>query len=228
VAFVPLHPYDVMSRPPINRKEEVFAVNDKNGFSVERIKLDPERKIESLSSPPREFRTVYLAPLAGADTPHMEAHTLSDAFAGSKSTVAKKEGVSLSFDAKSQSFMMSKEVMHGGKSVTVSAPITNHDSSLQARGGSFAGGHGGFEGRGGFTGGGGSSGGVSHGAGGFGGRGGSPGGGGSSGGGSRGGGGSSGGGSSGGGSSGGGSSGGGSSGGGSYGGGGSSGGGSPK
>ena len=182
VAFVPLHPYDVKSRPPINQKQEVFAVSDKNGFSVERIKLDPESKIELLNSPPREFRTVYLAPLARADAPHMEAHALGDAFAGRKST-AKTEGISLSFDAKSQSFMMPKQVMH---LATVSVPITNHDGSLQARGGSFAGGHGGFDGRGGFIGGGGSSGGGAHGGGG------------SSGGGSHGGGGSSGGGSSGG------------------------------
>ncbi len=38
--------------------------------------------------------------------------------------------------------MMSKEVMHGGKSVTVSTPISNRAGTLQARGGSFAGGHG--------------------------------------------------------------------------------------
>ncbi|MGA3136479.1 MAG: FecR family protein [Terracidiphilus sp.] len=214
VAFVPLHPYDVKGRPPINRKEEVFAVNDKKGLSVERVKFDPERPIESLNSPPREFRNAYFPPLSRADEPHLAAHQLEDGFA-SKGALAKATGIPLSFDHKSQSFMMAKQVMQGNTSVTVMAPMTNRSGNLQARGGSFAGGHVGFSGGGGSRGGGGSggfSGGGSRGGGGSSGSsgGGSRGGGGGGGssGGSHGGGGSSGGGSSGGGSSGGGSSGG--------------------
>ena len=32
VGFVPIHPYDVKGRPPVNRKGEVYAVNNKNGL----------------------------------------------------------------------------------------------------------------------------------------------------------------------------------------------------
>ena len=160
VGFVPIHPYDVKGRPPINRKEEVFAVNNKNGLSIERVKFEPGRPIEELKSPPREFRTTYLPPLSRADVPHMEAHSMKDGFRGGNLTAVK--GVPLNFNSKLQSFTMSKEVEHGSKTVTVSAPITNRGGTLQAHGGSFAGGHGGFSSGGGAHGGGVSTGGASH------------------------------------------------------------------
>jgi hypothetical protein len=206
VGFVPIHPFDVKGRPPINRKEEVFAVNNKNGLSLERVKFDPGHTIDVLKSPPREFRNAYLHPLQRADAPRMEARAMKEPLSGNKGTIVKAVNVPIRFNSKSQTFMMSKEVMHGGKSVTVSTPISNHAGTLQARGGSFAGGHG-YSGGGRAGGGGGFSGGGSHGGGSSGGGshgGGGSGGGGSSGGGSHGGGGSSGGSSGGGGSAGGG------------------------
>ncbi len=176
VGFVPIHPYDVKGRPPINRKEIVFAVSNKNGLSVERVKFEPGRPIEELKSPPREYRNAHLPPLSRAGVPHMEAHLIKGGVRGGNLTVAK--GVPLGFDSKLHSFTMAKEVMHGSKSMTVSAPITNHGGTLQARGGSFAGGHGGYSSGGGARGGGGVSGGGSHGGGGSSGGGGSHGGGG--------------------------------------------------
>jgi hypothetical protein len=164
VGFVPIHPYDVKGRPPINRKEEVFAVNNKNGLSIERVKFEPGHPIEELKSPPREYRTTYLPPLSRAGVPHMEAHVMKDGLHGGNLTAVK--GVPLGFNSKLQSFTMAKEVEHGSKTVTVSAPIANHGGTLQAHGGSFAGGHGGFSSGGASHGGGGSSGGASHGGGG--------------------------------------------------------------
>ena len=160
MGFVPIHPYDVKGRPPINRKEEVFAVSNKNGISVERVKFEPGRPIEELKSPPREYRTAYLPPLSRADVPHMEAHMIKDGLRGSNLTAVK--GVPLGFNSKLQSFTMAKEVEHGTKTATVSAPITNRGGTLQAHGGSFAGGHGGFSSGGGARGGGAPSGGASH------------------------------------------------------------------
>jgi hypothetical protein len=172
VGFVPIHPYDVKGRPPINRKDEVFALNNKNGLSVERVKFEPGRPIEELKSPPREVRTAYLPPLSHAGVPHMEAHMMKDGARGGNLTAVK--GVPVSFNSKLQSFTMAKEVIHGGRTATVTAPITNRGGTLQARGGSFAGTHGGFSGGGGARSGGGgaqgggnsSGGGGSHGGGG--------------------------------------------------------------
>jgi hypothetical protein len=161
VAFVPLHPYDVKGRPAINQKEVVFAINKRNGLTVEPVKLDPERPIEALKEPPREIRNATFPPLARVDEPHMAIHAVKEMLAG-KDT-AKVPGTPLSFDHKSESFMMAKQVTQGGKSVTVMAPINNHSGNLQARGGSYSGGGGyhggGSAGGGSHAGGGGSSGG---------------------------------------------------------------------
>jgi hypothetical protein len=172
VAFVPIHPYDVKGRPPINRKEEVFAVDKENGLSLERIKADPEHPFEPLKSAPREFRTAYFPPLAHAVEPHLQAHEIEDV-AGTEGTRARGAGIAIKFDPKSQTFTMSKQVMLGNRSVTVASPISNHTGNLQARGGSVSGG-GGFHGSSGGSsggshgggGGGGSSGGGAHGGGG--------------------------------------------------------------
>jgi hypothetical protein len=141
VAFVPLHPYDVKGRPPINEKEEVFAVNNKNGLSIEKIRLDPGHSIEYLKEPPREYRTTYLLPLPAADVPRMEAHMMRDSLPRDKAVAIKTAGIPLSFDPKSQSFMMARQVMKGEKTVTVVAPVSSRFGNLQARGGSFAGVH---------------------------------------------------------------------------------------
>jgi FecR protein len=164
VGFVPLHPYDVKSRPPINRKETVFALNNKNGLTIERLKFEPGKPIEELKSAPREFRDAHLPPLARSEAPHMEAHVMKDGLRGERLSATK--GVPLTFNAKLQTFNMSREVMHGAKVATVSTPVTNHGGTLQARGGSFAGGHGGFNGGGGARGGGSGASGGSHGGGG--------------------------------------------------------------
>jgi hypothetical protein len=165
VAIVPIHPYDVKGRPPINRKVEVFALNNKNGLSVERVKFQPGHTIEELKSPPREYRNAHLPPLTRIGAPHMEAHAMRDGLRGGN--LAGVKGVPLGFDSKLQSFTMAKDVVHSGRTVTVSAPVTNRTGTLQARGGTFAGVHGGFSnGGGGAHSGGGFSGSGSHGGGG--------------------------------------------------------------
>ena len=157
-AFVPIHPRDVKDKPPLNGRHEVFAVNSRGGVRVERVVPGPEHSIETLKDAPREFRTSVQFPLARAAEPHAEAHALKDAGAGHGAIA--KAGVPIAFDHKSQSFMMATQQIHGGHSVTVMAPISNHSGNLQAHsggGGSFGGGGSHSSG-----GGGGSSGGGSH------------------------------------------------------------------
>jgi hypothetical protein len=167
IGFVPLHPYDVKGQPAINAKHEVFTINGKNEIKLVPVKFEPGSHIEFLKEPPHEFRNAPMRPLAVAEVPHMEAHPFEKA--GSKSVELSRAAVPIHFDAKSQSFMIAKTEMRGGRTTTVSVPITNHSGTLQAHGGTFSGSsgfHGGSSGSAGagFHGGGGSSGG-SHGGG---------------------------------------------------------------
>jgi hypothetical protein len=169
IAFVPIHPYDVRGQKAINARHEVFAVNGKNSVTIEPIRFEPSLPIEYLKDPPREFRNAALRPLAVAEVPHMEAHPFANQH-GAKGVDLSRAAVPIHFDAKSQSFQIARQEIHGGKSATVFAPMSNHSGTLQAHGGSFAGSggsHGSSASAGSSHGGGGSSGGGgSHGGGG--------------------------------------------------------------
>jgi len=137
VGFVPLHPYDVKGQPAINAKHEFFAVSGKEQIVVAPVKPDPERPIEYLKIPPKEFRTAPMRPLAQTEAPRMEAHAFPNA-PGNKST-ASRAAIPIRFDAKTLSFNVPKEEVRGGRTTTVYSPMTNHSGSLQAHGASFAG-----------------------------------------------------------------------------------------
>lgn len=140
LAFVPIHPKDVKGKEPVNAKETVFAVN-KNHTGVERVKLGDEQHIEVLKEAPREFRAEPMPLLARAEEPHPVAHDLRASGPKGEHT-----GFPVSFDHKTQSFMMTHQNLHDGRSVMVSSPITNHSGTLQAHGAGFSGIHSGSSG----------------------------------------------------------------------------------
>jgi hypothetical protein len=169
VAFVPVHPHDVKDRPPVNRKAAVFAVN-KDTRTIERIEFGSTHPIELLKEPPKEFRAEVLIPLARTTEPHMEAHQIRDGFVAAKGEPIRPAGIPITFDHKSQSFMMQQShSSQGGRAVTSFVPISNHGGDLQARSGGFSGSYRGGASGGASHGGGGtasSGGGASHGGGG--------------------------------------------------------------
>jgi hypothetical protein len=143
VAYVPIHPRDVKGQLPLNAKNGVFEVaKEKNGVSVERVEFDPNRQTELLNEPPKEFRTEYPRPLARAEEPRMEAHSVREAYAG-RDVAAKMAAVPITFDHKSEVFMMARQEVHGGHSVTVNAPVGGRSGNLQAHSGSSGSSHGG-------------------------------------------------------------------------------------
>jgi hypothetical protein len=141
IAFVPIHPYDVKGQPAVNARHEVFAVNGRNPVTVEPMRFEPSLPIEYLKDPPKEFRTAALRPLTVAEVPHMEAHPFAYR-QGAKGVDLSRAAVPIHFDAKSQSFLVAREEIRGGKSATVFAPMSNHSGTLQAHAGSFPGGSG--------------------------------------------------------------------------------------
>ncbi len=138
VAFVPIHPRDVKDRLPVNRKNEVFAVNKKER-SIQRIEVPPNLPVARLKEPPREFRAEYLPPLARATEPKMETRQIRDV-AVARGGPVRAPGIPITFDHRSQSFMMQRMEMHGTRSVAVTVPIDNHSGNLQGRSGGFSGG----------------------------------------------------------------------------------------
>ena len=175
-AFVPLHPYDVKGKPPINRKEVVFAINKKDGVSIERVKFDGKETISFLQEPPKEFRAAHLQPLFRAEEPRLAARALKDE-PGNRGAVARTTAIPLHFDARAHNFMMERPVQQNGRSTTVPIPLSNHSGDLQSHAGSYSGagsyrGDGGSHGGGNYSGsssghnGGSYSGGSSHGGGG--------------------------------------------------------------
>jgi len=205
-AYVPLHPHDVAGKTPINLQHGAFETTGRKGESVEHVAFNTGTPVKLLDTAPKEFLQPYFPPLQHAETPHLEAHLVKDGLTPGKEGTTKPVGTAITFDHKSGSFQLARQVMQGGKSTTV----TDHFGGGRGSSGNFSASNSGARSGGNFSG----SNGHSSGGGGGGSHG-SSGGGGGGGGGSHGGGGG-GGGSSGGGSSGGGSSGGGSSGGGSH------------
>ena len=141
IAYVPIHPRDLTGNVPINARNDVFAVSRKDGiFSIARVAMGPDHPVELLNSPPREFRSVYLRPLARSEEPKMEAHTIKDAAAGK--TLVAGAGVPITFDRKSQSFTMPVHIMEGNRMVTLSKPIAARGggASSSTHGGGMIGG----------------------------------------------------------------------------------------
>jgi hypothetical protein len=142
VGFVPSHPHDVKGRPPINRTSPVFAINNHGQPALEKIELSTTRPIAVLKEAPREFRSTSMPPLPHAEEPRMEAHAIKDMTAA-KGTPVRSAAIPITFDHKSQSFVMPHQEMHGGRSVTVNAPISNRSGNLQAGTNSLGGARGG-------------------------------------------------------------------------------------
>ncbi|HEY1993241.1 MAG TPA: FecR domain-containing protein [Edaphobacter sp.] len=155
LAYVPIHPRDEKGKPPINRVHGVFAIRDKQGQSVERISLDAGSKIKLLQAP-KEFRGLSSPPLSRAGDPHVDAHRLGSTLVASKDSGIREPGTRLTFDHKSQSFLVAKQVMLENKNAPELRAFNSRIGNVQTHAGS---------GRG-FSGGGGSHGSGFHGAGG--------------------------------------------------------------
>lgn len=145
VAFVPIHPRDVKDHLPVNRKAPVFVVNPKNGNSIQRVAFDNAHSIELLREPPKEFRNATPMPLPRADDPHMEGHQLRESFVA-KGSASRPTGIPITFDRRSQSFMMPNHAMEGSRPTasfksggTSLVPITNRGGDLQSHFGTYNG-----------------------------------------------------------------------------------------
>jgi FecR protein len=133
-AYVPLHPHDVAGKTPINLKHGVFQTTGRKGESAERVAFKADTPVKLLTTTPKEFLKPYFPPLEHVETPHLEAHLVKDGLVAGKEGTAKPAGIAITFDHRSQSIMVARQVMQGGKNTT----MTEHfgGNSFQARNGS--------------------------------------------------------------------------------------------
>jgi hypothetical protein len=132
IGFVPINPGDVNGKLPVNREHGVFTLGGKNG--IQRIAVNPGSEIKLLNAAPKEFRKPVSASLARADAPRMQGRQLQ---AGINSTAhGTSAGIPITFDHRSQNFMISRQIEHGSNVRTVSEPV---GSFLARSGGSFGG-----------------------------------------------------------------------------------------
>jgi hypothetical protein len=139
VAFVPVHPRDVKDRLPVNRKSPVFVVDTRGTHPVEKIEFKPTEKAELLNEPPKGLHSGFEYPLARAEEPRIEAHAIKDDLTA-RNGPATTHGIPITFDHKSQTFMMPVQKVRGSRTVTVVAPINNHSGNLQSHAGGVSGG----------------------------------------------------------------------------------------
>jgi hypothetical protein len=149
--FVPTHPHDQKGKPPVNLKHGIFTVSPKEaGGHIERVDFNPKEKVETLASPPKEFRSGAYSEFAKAEPPEIHARLVQGAAPGAKSVDAKGNEPKITYDYGKGKFIQSG-VEFAGRSTK---PVVV--GSLNSRGG-FSGGSGGRSGGSGYRGGGGSS-----------------------------------------------------------------------
>ncbi len=113
VGYVPIHPKDVAGKLPLNREHGVFTISNKLAHSVEWARLDPSREVKLLNAAPKEFRNADVPVLSRAASPQLQAHHLADVVAARKASDVREAGTRLTFDHRSQSFMLDKHDAQG-------------------------------------------------------------------------------------------------------------------
>ncbi|HEY2035487.1 MAG TPA: hypothetical protein VGG96_00620, partial [Steroidobacteraceae bacterium] len=133
--FVPIHPRDVAGKPPLNLQHGVFVPIEKRG-TLERVAFHPDTSIKLLGGPPKEFARLERPTLQRAEEPRPEAHRVAEAGrAGGKElsvrelggkdsgkagvAEVRRVGTPITFDHRSQSFVLSHPVTQGGRTVTI-------------------------------------------------------------------------------------------------------------
>jgi hypothetical protein len=137
LAYVPIHPRDEKGKPPINREHGVFVIHGKQ--SVERITLNAGSNIKLLNTPPKEFRSISSPALSRAGDPHVNAYRLAGTMVAAKSSGVRKPGTTLTFDHRSQSFMVAKRVMQENKNAPELRAFNNRIGNTQTHTGSARG-----------------------------------------------------------------------------------------
>jgi FecR protein len=132
-AFVPRNPKDEPGKLPLNREHGVFVVKGKEGVPVQLAEYDPKEEIKLLNGTPKEFLKPVYARLQPAAEPHPEVHAIEAHSSLIAAPHSEQPHTTLSFDRKSQSFLLARQITTGVKTTTTLQPFAGHNGALQAR-----------------------------------------------------------------------------------------------
>jgi hypothetical protein len=156
--FVPAHPADEKSKPPVNLKHGIFTVASvRSDGRIERIGYDPKDKVEPLTSAPKQFRATAYPQLAKVGLPSIQGRLLADAAASVKSSEAVQNTAKITYDYRQEAFLRSGAEVAGRTSKPeVVGSLDSRGSFYGYAGGGFAGrsGEGGYRSDGSASGGG--------------------------------------------------------------------------
>jgi len=134
--FVPIHPRDVAGTPPLNLQHGVFVPEKKQGGMLGWVAFERSTSVKLLGGPPKEFEGTYRPALQRADEPRLEAHLASDGMGVENRAGLRSMSTPITFDHKSHSFVLARQVTQGGKTVT----LTEHFGSGRVGGATHVGG----------------------------------------------------------------------------------------
>jgi hypothetical protein len=135
--FVPIHPHDVAGKPPLNLQHGVFVPEKKQGDTLEWVAFERGTSVKLLGGPPKEFEGAYRPALQRADEPRLEAHLAKDGMGVENRAGLRSEGTPITFDHKSHSFVLARQITQGGKTVTLTEHFGSGGLTHAARGGGF-------------------------------------------------------------------------------------------
>ncbi len=128
-AYVPIHPGDVVGKAPLNLQHGVFTFGGKQGGSVQRIAFTPATPVKVLNSGPKQFRSAFYTPLQPATAPQPIAHMAGSAplsIAAGKQPASRPGGTPITFDHKTQSFVMVRPLVVGGQTAMATQRFGAH------------------------------------------------------------------------------------------------------
>jgi FecR protein len=107
VGFVPSHPDDVKGKPPINLKNGIILLPMKPGEVPQRIAWDPAQKLAYQDKPLREMQREFSPRSIVVAAPQIRAHLANESSRAFPLSAANHYVPPITYDYKSQKFMMS-------------------------------------------------------------------------------------------------------------------------
>jgi hypothetical protein len=107
VGFVPSHPDDVKGKAPINLKNGIILVPTKSGEAAQRMAWDPAQKLTYLDKSPRDMQREFSPRSIAVAAPLIRAHLADETSRALTLSAANHAVPPITYDYKSQKFMMS-------------------------------------------------------------------------------------------------------------------------